>query len=92
MNLKSGMKALLYILLIFSLALYLGLRYVIYAPFEFKIDDWSMNQYALNVMRGEYYGLSSESIGQGMRIGRPFIFFSQVLSTGCWVPHRIFWL
>jgi hypothetical protein len=47
-----------YILIIFGVALYLRLRYVIYTPFEFKIDAWSMYHYALNVMKGEYYGHS----------------------------------
>ncbi|HYE81339.1 MAG TPA: hypothetical protein VEG39_04125 [Clostridia bacterium] len=49
-------KTLLYSVIIFSLALYLRLRFVIYTPFEFKIDAWSMYHYALNVMGGEYYG------------------------------------
>lgn len=49
-------KTLIYSLLIFSLALYLRLRFVLYTPFEFKIDAWSMYHYALNVMNGEYYG------------------------------------
>ncbi len=49
-------KTALYIFIVFSLALYLRLRFVIYTPFEFKIDAWSMHHYALNVMGGEYYG------------------------------------
>lgn len=51
-------KTLLYTVLIFIVALYLRLRFVIYTPFEFKIDAWSMYHYALNVMGGEYYGHS----------------------------------
>jgi 4-amino-4-deoxy-L-arabinose transferase-like glycosyltransferase len=54
--LKYGKRTTLYIFIIFSLALYLRLRFVIYTPFEFKIDAWSMYHYALNVMGGEYYG------------------------------------
>ncbi len=46
----------MYTFIVFSLALYLRLRFVIYTPFEFKIDAWSMYHYALNVMGGEYYG------------------------------------
>lgn len=54
---RSG-KTLLYTALILVIALYLRLRFIIYAPFEFKIDAWSMYNYALNVMNGEYYGHS----------------------------------
>lgn len=54
---RSG-KTLLYTGLILGIALYLRLSYIIYAPFEFKIDAWSMYNYALNVMNGEYYGHS----------------------------------
>ncbi|KUO70964.1 MAG: hypothetical protein APF77_14100 [Clostridia bacterium BRH_c25] len=54
MDLKR--KTVLYIIIIFSLALYLRLRFVIYTPFEIKIDAWSMYHYALNIMGGEYYG------------------------------------
>lgn len=49
-------RTLVYIGIIFAIALYLRLRYVLYTPFEFKIDAWSMYHYALNVMKGEYYG------------------------------------
>jgi hypothetical protein len=51
-------KTLVYTALILGIALYLRLRFIIYAPFEFKIDAWSMYNYALNVMKGEYYGHS----------------------------------
>ncbi|MDD3705899.1 MAG: glycosyltransferase family 39 protein [Clostridiaceae bacterium] len=51
-------KTLIYTGLILGIALYLRLRFIIYAPFEFKIDAWSMYNYALNVMGGEYYGHS----------------------------------
>lgn len=37
-------------------AIYLRLRFVLYTPFEFKIDAWSMYHYALNVVEGRYYG------------------------------------
>lgn len=56
-RLKSG-RPLLYAIIIFSLALYLRLRFVLYTPFGFKIDAWSMYHYALNIMGGEYYGHS----------------------------------
>lgn len=36
--------------------MYLRLRYVIYTPFQFKIDAWSMYHYALNVAEGQFYG------------------------------------
>lgn len=49
-------RTLLYTGIILALALYLRLRCLIYTPFEFKIDAWSMYHYALNVMSGEYYG------------------------------------
>lgn len=49
-------RSFVYALIILCLAIYLRLRFVIYAPFEFKIDAWSMYHYALNVMNGEYYG------------------------------------
>ena len=49
-------RTLLYTVLIFAIAIYLRLRFVIYTPFEFKIDAWSMYHYALNVMGGKYYG------------------------------------
>lgn len=55
-SLNSGRRTLLYCITIFSLALYLRLRFVLYTPFEFKIDAWSMYHYALNVMEGKYYG------------------------------------
>lgn len=51
-------KTLVYTAFILALALYLRLRFIIYAPFEFKIDAWSMYHYALNVMNGDYYGHS----------------------------------
>jgi len=54
--LRFNRKTALYTFIIFSLALYLRLRFVVYTPFEFKIDAWSMYHYALNVMGGEYYG------------------------------------
>lgn len=54
MNTKA--RSCLYLVLIFMIALYLRLRFVIYTPFEFKIDAWSMYHYALNVMEGQYYG------------------------------------
>ncbi|HOM44110.1 MAG TPA: hypothetical protein PK481_11285, partial [Bacillota bacterium] len=53
-----SVKTLVYTALILGIALYLRLRFIIYAPFEFKIDAWSMYNYALNVMNGEYYGHS----------------------------------
>ncbi|HNU79788.1 MAG TPA: glycosyltransferase family 39 protein [Bacillota bacterium] len=53
-----SVKTLVYAALILGIALYLRLRFIIYAPFEFKIDAWSMYNYALNVMNGEYYGHS----------------------------------
>ncbi len=49
-------KSLLYMGIIIAIASFLRFRYVIYTPFEFKIDAWSMHQYALNVAKGEYYG------------------------------------
>jgi len=54
LNLKG--KTSLYLTIVFILALYLRLRFVIYTPFEFKIDAWSMYHYALNVVGGYYYG------------------------------------
>lgn len=54
MNAKA--RALIYLCLILFLSLYLRLRYVIYTPFQFKIDAWSMYHYALNVTEGQYYG------------------------------------
>lgn len=48
-------KTLIYTVLILIVALYIRLRFIIYTPFEFKIDAWSMYHYALNVVRGEYY-------------------------------------
>jgi hypothetical protein len=53
---KLYLKQLLYSSVILALALYMRLRYVIYTPFEFKIDAWSMFNYALNVANGKYYG------------------------------------
>ena len=53
---RFSRKTALYTFIIFSLALYLRLRFVVYTPFELKIDAWSMYHYALNVMGGEYYG------------------------------------
>lgn len=53
-----SVKTLVYTALILGIALYLRLRFIIYTPFEFKIDAWSMYNYALNVMNGEYYGHS----------------------------------
>ncbi|MGE5631214.1 MAG: hypothetical protein ACM3TR_08985 [Caulobacteraceae bacterium] len=47
-----------YMLLIIFTAAYLRFRFVLYTPFEFKIDAWSMYNYALNVAKGEYYGHS----------------------------------
>lgn len=55
-QLRFKRKTLIYCAFILVLALYLRLRFVIYTPFEFKIDAWSMYHYALNVMEGEYYG------------------------------------
>lgn len=52
----SNGRTRVYTVLILAVALYLRLRFVIYVPFEFKIDAWSMYHYALNVMGGEYYG------------------------------------
>jgi hypothetical protein len=52
----AKIKPLLYSALICTLALYIRIRYVMYAPFEFKTDAWSMYNYALNVVNGEYYG------------------------------------
>jgi 4-amino-4-deoxy-L-arabinose transferase-like glycosyltransferase len=51
-------KTRVYTALILVIALYLRLRFVMYTPFEFKIDAWSMYHYALNVVDGEYYGHS----------------------------------
>ncbi len=49
-------RSLIYLGLIFSLAFYLRLRFVLYTPFELKIDAWSMYHYSLNVVEGQYYG------------------------------------
>ncbi|HOE57642.1 MAG TPA: hypothetical protein PLI20_08650 [Bacillota bacterium] len=49
-------KTILYAGIIVGIATYLRLRCIIYTPFEFKIDAWSMYNYALNVVNGEYYG------------------------------------
>lgn len=54
MRIKS--RAFIYAALIAGLAFYLRFRFVLYAPFDMKIDAWSMYNYALNVVKGEYYG------------------------------------
>lgn len=45
-----------YAALIISLAFYLRFRFVLYTPFDLKIDAWSMYHYAQNVVSGQYYG------------------------------------
>ncbi|MHB1394386.1 MAG: hypothetical protein ACYCYE_15185 [Clostridia bacterium] len=54
--LRFSKRTALYTFIVFSLALYLRLRFVLYTPFELKIDAWSIYHYALNVMGGAYYG------------------------------------
>jgi len=56
MPLNSKIRSHIYLCIILFLSLYLRLRYVIYTPFQFKIDAWSMYHYALNVAGGQYYG------------------------------------
>lgn len=46
----------IYIALIFLIAVYIRISYVLITPFEFKIDAWSMYNYALNIKKGLYYG------------------------------------
>lgn len=54
--LKKKNKALIYLAIILSLAFYLRFRFVLYTPFDLKIDAWSMYHYAQNVVNGQYYG------------------------------------
>jgi len=46
----------IYVLIIAAVAVYLRLRFVLYTPFKFEIDAWSMYHYAQNVVNGQYYG------------------------------------
>lgn len=54
MNFKN--RSAVYIAIIFLLAFYLRFRYVLYTPFDMKVDAWSMYNYALNIIDGQYYG------------------------------------
>ncbi|MGE5678583.1 MAG: ArnT family glycosyltransferase [Pseudomonadota bacterium] len=53
---KNKSASIIYPCIILLMAIYLRLRFVLYTPFELKIDAWSMYHYALNVVEGRYYG------------------------------------